>query len=67
MTRGGQPVGAITSSERHGRLGRLKAYLKMLRLLRSLEESGITGQEAVDASREEIALRLGPDRRHASM
>jgi prevent-host-death family protein len=57
ITRRGKPVGVIISLQEYERLSRVKAYLQMLRLSRSLSESGVTAGELFDASREELEKR----------
>ena len=57
ITRRGKPVGVIISPQEYERLSRVKAYLQMLRLSRSLSESGVTAGELFDASREELEKR----------
>ena len=58
ITRRGKPVGVIVSPQEYERLSQVKAYLQMLRLSRSLSESGITAKELLDASREELEERV---------
>jgi prevent-host-death family protein len=58
ITRRGKPVGVIVSPREYERLSQVKAYLQMLRLSRSLSESGVTARELLDASREELEGRL---------
>jgi prevent-host-death family protein len=58
ITRRGKPVGVIVSPQEYERLSQVKAYLQMLRLSRSLSESGVTARELLDASREELEERL---------
>lgn len=57
ITRRGKPVGVIISPQEYERLSRVKAYLQMLHLSRSLRESGVTAGELFDASREELEKR----------
>ena len=57
ITRRGKPVGVIISPEEYERLGRVRAYVKMLRLSRSLEESGGSAMDLVHASRDELEGR----------
>jgi prevent-host-death family protein len=57
ITRRGEPVGVIVSPQEYERLSQVKAYLQMLRLSRSLSESGVTAKELLDASREELEER----------
>jgi prevent-host-death family protein len=58
ITRRGEPVGVIVSPQEYERLSQVKAYLQMLRLSRSLSESGVTAEELSDASRKELEERL---------
>jgi prevent-host-death family protein len=57
ITRRGKPVGVIISPQEYERLSRVKAYLQMLCLSRSLNESGVTADELFAASREELEKR----------
>ena len=57
ITRRGKPVGVIVSPLEYERLSRVKAYLQMLCLSRSLSESGATAAELLDASRKELERR----------
>ena len=59
ITRRGKPVGVIISPEEYERLRKVKAYLEMLRLSRSLGESerGLAAEELFQASREELEAR----------
>ncbi len=57
ITRRGKPVGVIISPEEYEQLRQVQAYLKMLRLSRSLQDSGLTAGELRQASREELEER----------
>jgi prevent-host-death family protein len=57
ITRRGKPVGVIVSPQEYERLSRVKAYLQMLHLSRSLSDSGVTAGELFDTSREELEKR----------
>jgi prevent-host-death family protein len=57
ITRRGKPVGVLVSPEEYERLRQVQAYLEMLRLSRSLQDSGATADELVSASREELEAR----------
>jgi prevent-host-death family protein len=57
ITRRGKAVGVLVSPTEYQRLGRLKAYLDMLRLAKSLEESGVAAHEIIDSSRGELESR----------
>jgi prevent-host-death family protein len=57
ITRHGEPVGVLISPEEYERLRQVQAYLEMLRLSRSLHDSGITADELYRASREELEAR----------
>ncbi len=57
ITRRGKPVGVIISPGEYERLRRVQAYLQMLRLSGSLQESGVTADELCRASREELEER----------
>ena len=58
ITRRGKPVGVIIAPEEYERLRKVRAYLEMLRLSRSLQERGVTAGELFRASREELEERL---------
>lgn len=45
MGSGGKPVGVLVSPEEYERLRRVQAYLEMLRLSRSLQDSDVTADE----------------------
>ena len=57
ITRRGKPVGVLVSPEEYEHLRHVQAYLEMLRLSRSLQESEITADELLRASREELEAR----------
>lgn len=59
ITRRGKPVGVIISPEEYERLHKVAAYLQMLRLSQSINESesGVTAEELFQASREELENR----------
>ncbi|HHS98590.1 MAG TPA: type II toxin-antitoxin system Phd/YefM family antitoxin [Chloroflexi bacterium] len=57
ITRRGKPVGVLIAPEEYEELRRVQAYLQMLRLSRSLAESGITADDLFRASREELEGR----------
>ena len=57
ITRRGKPVGVLTAPEEYEELRQVQAYLQMLRLSRSLAESGVTADELFCASREELEGR----------
>ena len=57
ITRRGKPVGVIISPERYERLRQVQAYLQMLHISGSLQESGVTADELFRASREELEKR----------
>jgi prevent-host-death family protein len=58
ITRRGKPVGVLVSPEEYERLRQVQAYLEMLQLSRSLQESDVTADELFQASREELEARL---------
>ena len=58
ITRRGTPVGVIISPEEYERLSRVRAYLEMLHLSRSLQENGVRADELFRASRRELEERL---------
>jgi prevent-host-death family protein len=53
ITRRGKPVGVLIAPEKYEELRRVQAYLQVLRLSRSLAESGVTADELLHASRED--------------
>lgn len=57
ITRRGKPVGVIVSPKEYERLRQVQAYLQMLRLSGSLRESGLTADELLRASRQELEER----------
>jgi prevent-host-death family protein len=57
ITRRGKPVGVLVSPEEYERLRQVQAYLEMLRLSRSLQDSGAAADELLSASREELEAR----------
>jgi prevent-host-death family protein len=52
ITRRGKPVGVLVSPEEYERLRQVQAYLEMLRLSRSIQDSDISADELVQTSRE---------------
>ncbi len=58
ITRRGKPVGVIIAPQEYERLRQVQAYLQMLSLSQSLQESGVTAEELFQASREELEGRL---------
>ena len=57
ITRRGKPVGVLVSPEEYERLRQVQAYLEMLRLSQSLQDSGATAEELFSVSREELEAR----------
>ncbi len=57
ITRHGKPVGVIVSPDEYEQLRQVQAYLDMLRLSLSLQDSGATADELFEASREELEGR----------
>jgi prevent-host-death family protein len=57
ITRRGKPVGVLVSPEEYERLRQVQAYLEMLRLSRSLQDSDVTAGELFQTSREELEAR----------
>ena len=57
ITRRGEPVGVLVSPQEYERLRQVQAYLDMLRLAHSLEDSDVTADELFQASREELEAR----------
>ena len=57
ITRRGKPVGVLVSPEEYDRLRQVQAYLEMLRLSRSVQDSDVIADELFQASREELESR----------
>jgi prevent-host-death family protein len=57
LTRRGKPVGVLLSPEEYDRLRQFEAYSQVVRLSRSLRESGVTAAELYRASRDELESR----------
>ena len=57
ITRHGEPVGVIVSPQEYERLCQVQAYLQMLRLSRSLSDSGLRAADLFEASRQELEER----------
>ena len=57
ITRHGEPVGVLISPEQYERLRQVQAYLEMLRLSHTLQDSGVTADELSQTSREELEAR----------
>lgn len=57
LTRRGEPVAVIISYEEYERLRQVQAYLDMLRLSRTLRESGPTAAELYRTARAELEER----------
>ena len=58
ITKRGEPVGVIIAPEEYEKLRRVQAYLQMIRLSQSLQESDVTAEELFQASRGELEERL---------
>lgn len=57
ITEQGSAVGVIMSPSAYAHLRRIQAYFEMVRLSRSLQESGLTADELFRMSREEAEVR----------
>jgi prevent-host-death family protein len=57
ITRRGKPVGVLVSPEEYDRLRQVQAYLEMLRLSHSLNDSDVTADELLEVSREQLEAR----------
>ena len=57
ITRRGKPVGVLISPEEYERLRQVQAYLGILQLSRSLQDSGLTAGELFKSSRDELEAR----------
>ncbi len=58
ITRRGEPVAVLMSSDEYERLKGVHAYLEMLRLSQLLRDRGVTASELFQASRKELEERL---------
>lgn len=54
ITKRGQPVGVLMAPDEYERLQRVQAYLHLVHLSKSLQESGETAVELMTASRDEL-------------
>lgn len=54
ITKRGQPVGILLAPDEYEQLRRVQAYLQLLRLSRSLQNSGVTAKELFESSRQEL-------------
>ena len=57
ITRRGKPVGVLISPEEYERLRQVQAYLDMIHLSHSLQDSHVAADELFQASREELEAR----------
>ncbi|MCB9010139.1 MAG: type II toxin-antitoxin system Phd/YefM family antitoxin [Ardenticatenaceae bacterium] len=57
ITKRGQPVGVLITPETYEQLQRVQAYLKLLQLAKSVQNSGLTAQELYQDSRVELESR----------
>jgi prevent-host-death family protein len=57
ITRRGKPVGVIVSPDEYERLRQVQAYLDMLQLSHALKDSGLSADELLRSSREELEAR----------
>ena len=57
ITKRGKPVGVLVSPEEYARLRQVQAYLEMLRLSHSLQDSDVRADELSQASRVELEGR----------
>ena len=57
ITRRGKPVGVLVSPEEYERLRQVQAYLEILQLFQSLQDSGLTADELFESSRDELEAR----------
>jgi prevent-host-death family protein len=54
LTRRGKPVGILISPEEYERLRQFEAYSQVIKISRSLRESGVSAAELYRASRDEL-------------
>jgi PHD/YefM family antitoxin component YafN of YafNO toxin-antitoxin module len=57
ITRHGEPVGVLISPEEYERLRQVQAYLEMLRLAQSFQDSSLIADGLSQASRQELEAR----------
>ena len=57
ITRRGKPVGVLVSPGEYERLRQVQAYLEMVRLSRSLQDSDVMADELFRTSRKELEAR----------
>jgi PHD/YefM family antitoxin component YafN of YafNO toxin-antitoxin module len=57
ITRRGKPVGVLISPEEYERLRQVQAYLEMLQLSHTLQDSDVTADELFQTSRQELEAR----------
>jgi prevent-host-death family protein len=57
ITRHGEAVGVLVSPEEYERLRQVQAYLEMMRISRSLQDSDLSAEALFWASREELEAR----------
>jgi prevent-host-death family protein len=57
ITRRGKPIGVLVSPEEYERLRQVQAYLEMLRISHSFQDSDVIADELFQASREELEAR----------
>ncbi len=57
LTRRGKPVGVLLSPEEYDRLRQFEAYSQVVKLSRSLRESGVSAAELYRTSRDELEGR----------
>jgi prevent-host-death family protein len=54
ITKHGQPVGVLLSPKEYEQLRRVRAYLQIVSLSHSLQESGLTARDLFESSRQEL-------------
>jgi prevent-host-death family protein len=57
ITRHGEPVGVLITQEEYERLSEVKAYLQIVKLSQQLDDRGVTAEELIRGSREELEAR----------
>ncbi|KAA3659910.1 MAG: type II toxin-antitoxin system Phd/YefM family antitoxin [Chloroflexi bacterium] len=54
ITKRGKPVGILMAPDEYAQLQRVQAYLQLLRLSKTLQQSGVTARELYESSRQEL-------------
>jgi prevent-host-death family protein len=57
ITLRGEPIGVIISHEEYERLSEVRAYLEIVKLSKQLDDRGVTAEELMRSSRDELEAR----------